>query len=47
MKTAIIFITIIGFATLMSCNQKVNRTAILKNSETRTEVYDAISNNHD
>lgn len=46
MKTVTIYITIIGFATLMGCNQKVDTTAILENQETKTEIFNAIANNH-
>lgn len=46
MKTVAFFLTMIGFATLMSCNQKVNTTAILENSETKTEIFNVIANNH-
>ncbi|NLP58961.1 hypothetical protein [Lutibacter sp. B1] len=47
MRTLGIIISIIGFVTLSSCNQKTNSKNMLENSETRTEIYEAISNNHE
>jgi len=45
MKTALIFLAI-GLVTLNSCSQKTDVNTILENSETRTELFDAIGSNH-
>tara|TARA_R110001583_G_scaffold80855_6_gene216489 strand:- start:13401 stop:13889 length:489 start_codon:yes stop_codon:yes gene_type:complete len=44
-KTTIILLAI-GLVTLFSCNQKTDPNAMLKSSETRTELFDAIASNH-
>ena len=47
MKTTIIILIAICLISLSSCEQKTDTNVMLENSETRTELYDAISNNHD
>ena len=47
MKILIIILSAIGFLSLNSCNQKTDPSAMLENSETRTELFDAIASNHD
>ncbi|KKN85259.1 hypothetical protein LCGC14_0280870 [marine sediment metagenome] len=47
MKTLVIILSAIGLLSLNSCNQKTDPTAMLENSETRTELFDAITSNHD
>lgn len=39
-------ISVIGLMALASCNQGTNPKAVLENEETRTEMFDAIANNH-
>lgn len=46
MRTTTIILLAIGLASLSSCNQKVDPNAMLENSETRTELFNAIANNH-
>ena len=46
MKTLILTSLVIGLTTLNSCNQKIDVNTILENSEKRTELFDAIANNH-
>jgi hypothetical protein len=45
MKTVLIIFSAIGLLTLNSCNQKTDRKAILENSKSRIEVFDAIVSN--
>lgn len=47
MKTLVIFISIVGLVSLNSCNQQADPQAVLENPETRTEVFNAITKNHD
>ena len=47
MKTLVIIISIVGFMTFSSCNQNADTSAMLENTETRNEIFDAIANNHD
>ena len=47
MKTLVIIISIVGFMTFISCNQNADARAMLENTETRNEVFDAIAGNHD
>lgn len=44
-KTMIILLTI-GLVSLTSCEQKTDPNTMLENSETRTELFDAIASNH-
>ncbi|MFC4094750.1 hypothetical protein [Euzebyella saccharophila] len=46
MKTATLFFLTIGLFALHGCNQKTDVNAMLDNSETRSEIFDAIANNH-
>tara|TARA_R110002049_G_scaffold191337_1_gene360269 strand:+ start:30529 stop:31038 length:510 start_codon:yes stop_codon:yes gene_type:complete len=43
MRTTAIILLAIGLTSLSSCNQKTNPSAMLENSETRTELFDAIA----
>lgn len=48
MKTLVIFLSIVGLISLSSCNQQADDPqAVLENPETRTEVFNAITENHD
>ena len=47
MKTLVIIISIVGFMTFSSCNQNAEASAMLENSETKNEIFDAIAGNHD
>jgi hypothetical protein len=46
MKTTTIILMAIGIISLSSCEQKTATNAMLENSETRTELFDAIANNN-
>ncbi|MDE3741086.1 hypothetical protein [Maribacter polysaccharolyticus] len=46
MKKVTLFFLTIGLVTLNGCNQKTDVNAVLENSETKTEIFDAIANNH-
>ncbi len=46
MKTITLIFLTIGLFTLNSCAQKTDVNAMLENSETRSEIFDAIANNH-
>ena len=46
MRTAAIILLAIGLVSLSGCNQKTNPNAMLENSKTRTELFDAIASNH-
>ncbi|MGC1515226.1 MAG: hypothetical protein WA810_06585 [Maribacter sp.] len=46
MKTATLIFLTIGLFALNGCNQKTDVNAMLDNSETRSEIFDAIANNH-
>ena len=46
MKTGTLIFLTIGLLTMNSCNQKTDVNSMLKNSETRTEIFDSIANNH-
>jgi hypothetical protein len=46
MKTVTLFFLTIGLLTLNSCNQKTDTNTMLENSETKTEIFNAIANNH-
>lgn len=43
-RVKLIFLTI-GLFSMYSCNQKTDVNSMLKNSETRTEIFDSIANN--
>ena len=47
MKTLLIVLSTIGLLSLSSCNQGADPQALLENPETRTEVFNAITENHD
>lgn len=47
MKTVTLIFLTIGLLTLNSCDQKTDINAMLDNSETRTEIFDAIANKPD
>ena len=46
MKTTTIILMAIGLVSLSSCEQKRDTNVMLENSETRTELFDAIASNH-
>ncbi len=46
MKNVTLIFMTIGMVTLNSCAQKTDVKAILEDSETKTEIFDAIANNH-
>ena len=46
MKTTTIILMVIGLVSLSSCEQKTDTNVMLENSETRTELFDAIASNH-
>ena len=47
MKTLLIVLSTIGLLSLSSCNQGADPQALLENPETRTEVFNAVTENHD
>ena len=47
MKTLVIIFSIIGFMTFTSCNQNTDASIMLENPETRNEIFNTISGNHD
>lgn len=47
MKTLVVILSAIGLLSLNSCNQKTNPSVILENSDTRTELFNTITSNHD
>lgn len=47
MRTLFIGLLAIGLFSLTSCKQETNTQALMENPETRTEVFNAISKNHD
>ena len=47
MKTLLIVLSAVGLLSLNSCKQETNTPALMENPETRTEVFNAISKNHD
>lgn len=46
MKTVTIIISVLVLVILSSCGQKTDPNAILENSETRMELFEAIASNH-
>lgn len=46
MKTLVIILSAIGLLSLTSCNQKTDPTAMIENIETRTELLNTITSNH-
>ncbi len=46
MKRATLIFMTIGLVALNSCAQKTDVNAMLENSETRSEIFDGIANNH-
>jgi hypothetical protein len=46
MKTTTIILLAISLISLSSCEQKTDTNIMLENSETRTELFDAIASNH-
>lgn len=47
MKTSIVFIAVLGLLTFLSCNQNNDVNSMLKNRDTREEIFSSISNNPD
>jgi hypothetical protein len=47
MKTLAIIFSIVGIVALNSCSQKTETKAMLQDSETRTEIFTAITESHD
>jgi|TARA_R110000823_G_scaffold75775_2_gene173270 hypothetical protein len=47
MKTLLIVLSAVGLLSLTSCKQETDPLALMENPETRTEVFNAISKNHD
>ena len=47
MKTTVIILSAIGLLSLNSCQQETDPQALMKNSETRTEVFNVITENQD
>ncbi|MEX0995860.1 MAG: hypothetical protein WDZ45_02280 [Flavobacteriaceae bacterium] len=47
MKTLLIIFSAIGLLSLNSCNQETNPQALMDNPETRTEVFNTITQNDD
>lgn len=47
MKTLLIVLSAVGLLSLNSCKQETDPIALMENPETRTEVFNAISKNHD
>jgi hypothetical protein len=47
MKTILIVLSAVGLLSLNSCKQETNTQALMENPETRIEVFNAISKNHD
>lgn len=45
MKTLVIILSMVGLLTLTSCNQKTDPQSLLKDNNTRTELFAAIANN--
>ena len=46
MKTVTMIISVLVLVILSSCGQKTDPNAILENSETRMELFEAIASNH-
>jgi hypothetical protein len=46
MRTTAIILLAIGLINLSSCNQKTDPNAMLENTDSRMELFDAIANNH-
>ena len=46
MKAVIMIISILGFITLYSCTKKVDVNKLLDNAETRSDIFEAIANDH-
>ncbi|MAO42655.1 hypothetical protein [Leeuwenhoekiella sp.] len=46
MKTLLIVLSAIGLLSLNSCKQETDPLALMENPETRTEVFNAITKNH-
>lgn len=47
MKTIVIILSVVGLLSFSSCMQKTELPALMKNADTRSEVMNAIVNNHD
>ncbi len=47
MKTLIMIISVLGFITLSNCTQKIDVSKLLDNSEIRSDIFEAIANDHD
>lgn len=47
MRTLLLIISIIGLVTLSSCKQNTDTKAVLDNSKTRSELFTAITDNHE
>jgi hypothetical protein len=47
MKTLVIILSAIGLLSLNSCKQEINPQALMDNPETRTEVFNTITQNDD
>ena len=47
MKTLLIIFSIVGFIIFSSCNQTTDPGAMLENTASRNEIFNAITGNHD
>ncbi|WP_345192082.1 hypothetical protein [Algibacter agarivorans] len=47
MKTLIMIISVLGFIILSNCTQKIDVNKLLDNSEIRSDIFEAIANDHD
>jgi hypothetical protein len=47
MKTLVIILSAVGLLSLNSCKQETDPQALMENSETRTEVFNTITENQD
>ena len=47
MKNTLFLLITIGLLSLSSCKQDTNTQALLENTQTRTEIFNAISENHE
>ena len=47
MKKSILLFLVVGMLTMYSCNQKPDVNKMLENQETKNEIFNAITENHD
>ncbi len=47
MKNTLLLLTVLGLLSLSSCKQDMNSETLLENPQTRTEVFNTISENHE